>query len=164
MRKQETCKDKCVRQCVRASLSPPSIIVHQAIVVKSKHNRLTLPWLKARNSNPHVSCLCHSHSRLQTQHSTRLCGGASCCTVWSEIRDELNSGVSPGQCVRMPWVSVSTCVFESDPRCSQSSLNKCGLILISPSFPNGLVHLECLFDLLTQCKLKYLLLEIFFFF
>lgn len=60
----------------------------------------------------------------------------------------------------MFWVCVTTCVFESDPRCSQSSFNKCGLIPLSPSFLNGLVHLKCLYDLLTSRKLKDLLLEI----
>lgn len=59
----------------------------------------------------------------------------------------------------MSWVCVSTCVFESDPRCSQSSFNKCGLIPLSLSFLNGLVHLKCLCDLLTYRKLKDLLLE-----
>lgn len=50
-----------------------------------------------------------------------------------------------------------TCVFESDTRWSQSSLNNCGLIPLSP-FPNGYVHLKCLYHLFTLYDLRDLLL------
>lgn len=125
----------------------------------SKALQIDIALASSRNPNPCVSCLCHSPTRLQTPHSTTNCGGASCHGVWSKIRDEFNSVVSPSGCLWM--VCESTCVFESDPRCSQSSLNKCGLIPVSPSFPNGLVHLKCLYDLSTYHKLIDLSLRLF---
>lgn len=133
--------------CVWARLSPPGAIVHQAVLSTAD----ACSCSEKVKPPSHVSC----HSRwswLQTQHSPRPCRGASCRGVWSEIRDGFNCGEFRGQ-----WASVSTRVFESEPRCSHSSLNKCGLIPISSYFPNGLFLHQCLRNLSTRCKLKGLI-------
>lgn len=43
-------------------------------------------------------------------------------------------------------IQLCVCRVESDPRCFQSSLNKCGLIPLSPSFLHDLLHPKCLCD------------------
>lgn len=124
MRKRETRID--TKACEKACVGP----FKPAWRYSSWSQRWAQRTLVAavRTSKRCVSCLCHSRwSWLQTQHSSRPCRGASCRGVWSEIRDGFNRAESVGQC-------VSTCVFQSEPRCFCSSLNKCGLIPLSPLF------------------------------
>lgn len=105
MRKQETCIDKCV--CV-GFFEPTQHYSSSSHCGGTKAQQIGLALAEARNPNPHVSCLCHSPSRLQTPHSTRPCRGASCRSVWSKTRDEFNSSVSLRGCV---WIFLLVCEY-----------------------------------------------------
>lgn len=96
---------------------------------------------KKKKTGPCVSCLCHSLHRYKLLTNS---GEAPCCGIWWKPTDEFSIGASQSVFGRL--IQLCVCRVESDPRCFQSSLNKCGLIPLSPSFLHDLLHPKCLCD------------------
>lgn len=121
-RKQAAIAERSVCVCVYLCVAP--LLAHPAPLIG-----------KVRSRRP--SCLMSPSLSLKIANKNAAADSAE---VRPAAAFDPRLGMSRGGCRTCANVSGERehmCVCESDARCSQSPPNKCGLIPLSPSFPNG---------------------------